>query len=756
MMALLLYAGVKLNNTSFPQLKEQALSSLARGDIDAAVAAINALLGAYADRPEPLYFDGLRALLAGDNTHARRQLERALEFDPDNINVRINLGVALQRLKEFDAAITQYQMALSCAPENHQAMVNLASSYFEIKDYQKCREIFIAALEKHGESSHCLSGLADAERCLGNWRRATRLYEKAVQIDPDNAHAAKNLSLVYLGLQQHEQVQQLARRAIEKNPDNIDAYVALGKSLAAEEKYEEAMDIYAEAYERNAVHPDLIAQIGVNYSAVGDYEEASSWFNKALSIDPAHPDSIIGMAQSFSEAEMHEQGLALLNEHETTLQDRPQFWMVRSDLYWNEGDAEEALSCLEKAKTLAPQQASLYCKMGSILSSSGRVEQAERNYVRAFEEQKSCVAAIAGLASIQKGQLDSQYVESAESMLAREKLADGARSTLNNALSYYCAGKKDYQKAAFHMAEANRCQWLSKSRQGWEYDPEVQRNNIRRLKSLFSLESVARHAGLGHSSTTPVFIVGMPRSGTTLTEQILARHPSVLGVGERNYAATALHAYQGLYANKHKLSLEQSGRACMLAPDAEILQMVANEYLRLLDDQIKKSGKPDVKYVVDKMPDNYHNVGWIKLLFPRARIIHARRDMRDVAMSCWQTQFGSIRWACHIDHLVARFESYVELMRHWDEVYPNGFLQADYESLVADQEIGSRRLIEYIGLPWDDICLKFYESDRLVRTASITQVRQPIYKTSVAKWAPYEEWIPDLINPLTELMQSYR
>lgn len=745
-----------MDNTSFPRLKEQALSSLARGDIDAAAMAVNALFDACPDRPEPLYFDGLRALLAGDNAHARQRLEQALEFDPDNINVRINLGVALQRLKEQDAAVTQYQAVLSRAPDNLQAAVNLASSYFEKQDYHKCREVFASVLDKHGENSLCLSGLADAERCLGNWRRATRLYEKAIQLDSENGHAARNLALVHLSLQQYEQVQKLARHAIEKNPDNIDAYVALGRSLAAEEKYEEAMDVYAEAYDRNATHADLIAQIGVNYSVIGDYEEASSWFNKALSIDPGHADAIIGMAQSLDEGEMHERGLALLAEHESALQDRPQFWVTRSDLYWNEGEADEALACLEKAKSLAPQQASLYCKMGGILSSSGRVDQAEQNYVRAFEEQKSCVAAIAGLASIKKGQLDSQYVEGAESMLRREKLADGARSSLNNALSYYYAGKKDYEKAAFHMAEANKYQWLSRTRQGWEYDPEGQRNNIRRLKGLFSSESVARQSGLGHSSTMPIFIVGMPRSGTTLTEQILARHPAVLGVGERNYAATALHAYQSLYAHKHQLSPEQSIRACMASPDAEILQMVAEEYLRLLDDQIKKSGKPDVKYVVDKMPDNYHNVGWIKLLFPRARIIHARRDMRDVAMSCWQTQFGSIRWACHIEHLVARFESYVDMMEHWRTVFPEGFLETDYESLVEDQEAGSRKLIEYIGLPWDDACLTFYESDRLVRTASITQVRQPIYKTSVAKWAPYQEWIPELINPLTELMKSYR
>lgn len=745
-----------MDNTSFSQLKEQALSALGKSDIHAASASISALLDGHPGRPEPLYFDGLRALLAGDNAHARQQLLLALEFDPENVNVRINLGVALQRLKQLEAAISEYESVLNIAPDNLQAAINLGSCYFEKQEFHKSRDVFATAFKMHAGSSVCLSGLADAERSLGNWRRAIKLYEQAMQLDPDNQHASKNLTLVHLSLQQHQQVQEMVRLAIERNPDNVDAYVALGRSLAAEEKYDEAMDVYAAAFEKDSEHADLIAQIGTNFSVIGDYSEASSWFNKALSIDPAHADAIIGLAQSLDEGELHERGLALLAEHESALQGRSQFWTARSDLYWNEGEADEALACLEKARSLAPQQASLYCKMGNILSSSGRVEQAEQSFRRAFEEQKYCVAAIAGLASIKKGQLDQDYVDSAETMLRREKLPDGARSSLNNALSYYYADRKAYEKAAFHMAEANRYQWLSKVRQGWEYEPDSQRNSIRRLKSLFSAESVTRHIGVGHSSTMPVFIVGMPRSGTTLTEQILARHPAVLGVGERNYAATALHAYQSLYAQKHRLSAEESSRRSLLAPDSEILQMVAAEYLRLLDDQIKKSGKPDVKYVVDKMPDNYHNVGWIKLLFPHARIIHARRDMRDVAMSCWQTQFGSIRWACHIEHLTSRFESYVDLMEHWRAVFPDGFLETDYETLVEDQEAGSRKLIEYIGLPWDDVCLKFYESDRLVRTASITQVRQPIYKTSVAKWAPYQEWIPELIDPLTELMKSYR
>jgi len=148
------------------------------------------------------------------------------------------------------------------------------------------------------------------------------------------------------------------------------------------------------------------------------------------------------------------------------------------------------------------------------------------------------------------------------------------------------------------------------------------------------------------------------------------------------------------------------------------------------------------------MPDNYSLVGWLLTLFPKARIIHAKRDARDVALSCWITQFGAIRWACNEDHLVERIKQYQRIMNHWHKVIPGRFIEMNYEDLVANQEIESKKLINYIGLNWDEKCLRFYESDRIVRTASITQVRQPIYKKSVAKWRSYENSISHLFEKI--------
>ena len=144
------------------------------------------------------------------------------------------------------------------------------------------------------------------------------------------------------------------------------------------------------------------------------------------------------------------------------------------------------------------------------------------------------------------------------------------------------------------------------------------------------------------------------------------------------------------------------------------------------------------------MPDNYALLGWILTLFPRARIIHCRRDLRDVALSCWQTQFGKIQWASRIEDLTARINDYRRVMEHWRVVLAGRFLEIEYESLVANQEVETRRLLDWIELPWDAACLRFYESDRVVRTASITQVREPIYNSSVGRWEPYGPYLPQI------------
>jgi hypothetical protein len=240
----------------------------------------------------------------------------------------------------------------------------------------------------------------------------------------------------------------------------------------------------------------------------------------------------------------------------------------------------------------------------------------------------------------------------------------------------------------------------------------------------------------GLDSERPIFIVGLPRSGTTLTEQILASHSQVFGAGELRLARDDCEAL----ASSENPALDALARL-----DQATARRIGERHLGRLEEL--SAGRPRV---VDKMPDNYLYLGLLAVLFPKAKFIHCRRDLRDTAVSCWMTNFRSIRWANDPEHIVTRFHDYQRLMQHWREVLPVQMLDVDYEETVADAEGAARRLVEWCGLKWEPACVRFHEGTRPVRTASVAQVRRPIYQKSVARWRNYQSTMAPLFAALVQ------
>jgi hypothetical protein len=274
-------------------------------------------------------------------------------------------------------------------------------------------------------------------------------------------------------------------------------------------------------------------------------------------------------------------------------------------------------------------------------------------------------------------------------------------------------------------------------RQGQSYDPQAHTAFIGHVIRACTPEWFGRTRGFGLDSERPVFIVGLPRSGTTLTEQILASHPQVFGAGELNYLKADFDALPAA------VRIPAPPVECLAHLSREAAQQLAAWHLSRLDALNNTAPR-----IVDKMPDNYLYLGLIACLFPKARIIHCRRDLRDVAVSCWMTNFRHIHWAADLEHIAARFLDYRRLMDHWRQVLPVPILEVDYEDTVAELEAVARRLLDWCGLPWDPACLAFHHTARPIRTASVTQVRQPIYKRSVARWKHYEASLAPLLARL--------
>jgi hypothetical protein len=233
--------------------------------------------------------------------------------------------------------------------------------------------------------------------------------------------------------------------------------------------------------------------------------------------------------------------------------------------------------------------------------------------------------------------------------------------------------------------------------------------------------------------------VGLPRSGTTLLEQVLASHSQVFGAGEQRLARQAFESLPEM------LNPAGTPTECLPRLDLATVRRLAQRHLDRLGALNARAPR-----VVDKMPDNYLYLGLLAVLFPRARLIHCRRDLRDVAVSCWMTNFRSIRWACDPEHIARRFEDYRRLMGHWRRVLPVPLLDVGYEETVADLEGVARRVVAWCGLEWEPACLSFHTTARPVRTASLSQVRQPIYTRSVQRWKHYERELAPLFMRLDQ------
>jgi tetratricopeptide (TPR) repeat protein len=340
------------------------------------------------------------------------------------------------------------------------------------------------------------------------------------------------------------------------------------------------------------------------------------------------------------------------------------------------------------------------------------------------------------LAELLGGKLPQQDLAWQRRLLEEGDLPDAQRLLLHFGLAQVLDARGEYAEAAGHLDRGNALQLSEWRKCGQEYDAKEYASLVARVIAVWTADFFQQVRGFGLQSEIPVFVVGLPRSGTTLIEQILASHSQVFGAGEIKLAGDTVTALGGKIAD-----FSDAFRRL----DRPAARRLASQQLETL-----RAWNPAALRVVDKTPDNYFFLGLLATLFPRAKLIHCRRDLRDVAVSCWMTHFREVRWANDQQHIASRFHEYQRLMEHWRKVLPAPLLDVDYEETVADLEGVARRLVAFCGLAWEPACLEFYQARRPVRTASAIQVRQPVFKTSVGRWKHYERALAPLFTAMEE------
>lgn len=461
---------------------------------------------------------------------------------------------------------------------------------------------------------------------------------------------------------------------------------------------------------------------------------AEKRFELAVKESPREPLFLVGLGH----ASRHDAATAI-KLYQKALSIRPELVEAiysLACLYVKTARADEALGLFDKVLRLDSKHDAVRWAKADALIVLGQVEEADALLRESIRLRKAVGPAYGSLASRQKFSSEPPELGAILQELQRGDLKPSDKPLLHHAAGKILNDLKRYGEAFDQFEKGNLAI-------GGDFDIDAYRQTVDGAIEVFSPALLNAKAGFGDVTEVPVFILGMPRSGTTLTEQICSSHPDVFGAGElRNLRRTVRRA--GLSEN----SLADF-RSAMAAMTLDQSRKMASEYLR---DVLRLA--PNALRITDKMPQNFELIGFIALLFPKARIIHCRRDPIDTCVSCYMTSFKDTHgYKSDLTRLGLYYREYDRWMRHWNSVLPGRIYEVRYETLIADREIESRKLIDHLGLPWDDACMRFEDNDRLVSTASRWQVRQPIYTSSVKRWKNYEHKIQPLIDALGDLAE---
>lgn len=509
----------------------------------------------------------------------------------------------------------------------------------------------------------------------------------------------------------------------------MDAAVERAIGLHRAGKPGEAEAAYAQVLRQDPRHPEANNGMGALANEAEKFDVAAAFLRKAIAARPAEPRYINNLALTAIQSGRPEEGLPLLKE---ALRLAPRSYEVLCNVgrcYWQLGLAVEGLPYLETAVKQEPDRVEGLLLIADALVSGGDGDAAEAIFRKILKGTPLDVGALVGLALADKQTKEKNVLgEIAAAMSAQVGNARALKS-LNYAAAKSCIDMGDADQAFGHLAMAKSDKRMDRAKE---------EARIRRLKSLFNPVFLKARKKLGVHDRTPVFIVGMPRSGTSLTEQILSSHPQVFGAGELGY----LHqvANQLMYSLP-TLDIYSSKVAGLTERDASQL---ANYYLKKV-----RGLSPDAPRITDKMPHNFLHVGLLALLLPDARIIDCRRSPLDNCFSIYTNNFNDRHAYAHdLADLGWYYRQYEGLMAHWHAVAPQMLLTVRYEDLVDDLEGQTRRMLDFVGLPFDEACLDFQRNRRSVATISRWHVRQPLYKTSIDRWRPYEKYLGPLIEAL--------
>ena len=591
---------------------------------------------------------------------------------------------------------------------------------------QDARQALTRAAHLSPSDAEAHGNLGKALQDRGQLVEAVVSYRRTLEIAPDVSAVHNNLGLALHGLGRFDEAAASYERALDITPGLASTYSDLGNALRELGRLDEAVSNYRRALSLNPNYAEAHNNLGLALRDLGHLEEAVASCRRALEITPTLVEAHTNVGHALRDLGRFEQAGAAFG-HALAL--RPSSAEAHLHLAWVrrlQGRTREAEAGCRRALDLDRDHAQAHAFMGELHADNGRFLDAETCFRRALLTAPELPEAWVGIARYRPMGADDAGWLTAVKALVGKPLAPPQEIPLRYAMGKYFDDLQDFEQAFGQYRRANELSKLHRT--------PYERAHMTRFADHVAAVSArvpARVPQTGPDEVArPVFIVGMPRAGTSLVEQILASHPSVFGAGELSFwnDAWAQHA---------------SAQDAMAGSSTAQL---AADYLRLLE-----TLSPDATRVVDKMPANFLNLGLIHASLPNARIIHVRRNPIDTCLSIYFQNFaGTHSYAVDLDDLTHYYGEYLRIMREWRSVLPTrSLLEISYEELVEEPEVWSRGMLDFIGLPWDPRCLDFHRTERTVTTSSKWQVKQKIHQTSAGRWRKYEPFL----GPLRTLLE---
>ncbi len=726
----------RMETSEIPAGFAAAVEHQRAGRLAEAESLYRAILAAEPDHAAALHMLGGVALQLGRPQAAAAAIERAIALDGRNAIFHATLGQARLQLGQPEAALASFRAAAAAQPDFPAAHFLAGLALRTLGRSGEARAAFEAAIRLDPRFVQALFNLAAILQEQGERDAAAARYREALALVPNFAGAHLNLGICLAAGAYFAAALPHLERAVALEPGLVEAHAALGNLLVKLGEAERAIAAYRKGLEVAPKAALLHYNLGNAFRELARLEAALMSYREALAADAGLIQAMINAGSvceslgRYGEAEAHYRS-AIAAEPRAVLAHSGLSLVLRA-----RGAGEEAMAEAERAIALDASLPDGYGALGICLQELGRFEEAAAAFRRALERDPQFPSALVHLANLRGVEPTEAERSRLSEALAARRLTPHERASLHFALGRLADEAGDYDAAFADYREGNAVRAAEHG-----YDHAAMVRHVEALMRVFDRDLFARDEAFGSPSERPIFVLGMPRSGTTLIEQILASHAMVHGSGELAASRVLVDGLASLPAAR------QAGKGY---PEAVHLlerssaALLAGRYL-----EAAGHGAGEVLRVTDKLPSNFLRIGLLALLLPRARIIHAVRDPFDTCLSCYFQDFRDAQpFVYELDRLGKYYRQYERLMAHWRSVLPRPMLEVPYEALVGDPEPWSRRLLDYCGLAWDERVLRFFATERTVRTASYWQVRQPIYASSVGRWKHYRKHLGPLFAAL--------